>query len=95
LRTCIMLLAQDYDGAARSYEENIGRHGPVGLPVLSWAAAAYWALGREDDAGRAAAKLATRFPAFRLENWNFFKLLRFPDDRQRIHDLMRAAGLPE
>ena len=95
LRTCIMLLAQDYDGAARSYEENIGRHGPVGPPVLSWAAAAYWALGREDDAGRAAARLATRFPAFRLENWNFFKLLRFPDDRQRIHDLMRAAGLPE
>ncbi len=95
LRTCIMLLAQDYDGAVRSYQENVERHGPVGPPVLSWAAAAYWALGREDDAGRAAAQLATRFPAFRLENWNFFNLLKSPEDRQRIRDLMRAAGLPE
>jgi tetratricopeptide (TPR) repeat protein len=95
LRACIMILAQDYDGAVRSYEENVARHGPVGPPVLSWATAAYWALGRRDDAGRAAAQLAERFPAFRLENWNFFKLLRSPDDRRRIHDLMHAAGLPE
>jgi TolB-like protein/Tfp pilus assembly protein PilF len=95
LRSGIMFLAQDYDGAVRAYEENVERHGPVGPPVLSWAAAAYWALGRRDDAGRAAAQLATRFPAFRLENWNFFKLIRSPEDRRRIHDLMRAAGLPQ
>jgi adenylate cyclase len=95
LRTCIMLLARDHDGAVRSYEENLRRHGPVGPPVLSWAAAAYWALGREDDAGRAAARLMARFPAFRLENWNFFKMLKSHEDRRQIHDLMAAAGLPE
>jgi adenylate cyclase len=94
-RSGIMLLAKDYDGTLRSYEENIARHGPVGPPILSWAAAAYWALGRRDDAERAAAQLATRFPAFRLADWNFLKLLESPDDRRRIHDLMRAAGLPE
>lgn len=95
LRGIIMAMAQDYDGAVRSFEDNVARHGPVGPPVLCWAATAYWALGKRDDAGRAAEQLATRFPAFRLENWNFFKLLRSPEDRRRIHDLMRAAGLPE
>ena len=95
LRSGIMLLAKDYDGAVRSYEENIERHGPVGPPILSWAAAAYWALGRRGDAERAAAQLTTRFPAFRLADWNFLKLLKSPDDRRRIHDLMRAAGVPD
>ena len=95
LRCAILLLARDYDGAVRSYEENIERHGPVGPPVLSWAAAAYWALGRRDDAGRAAAQLAARFPAFRLKNWDFFKMLKSHEDRHLIHDLMRAASLPE
>ena len=94
LRGYIMAIAQDYDGAVRSFEQNIARHGPVGPPALAWAAAAYWALGKPDDAARAAEQLATRFPAFRLENWNFLKLIRSPEDRQRIYDLMRAAGLP-
>jgi TolB-like protein/Tfp pilus assembly protein PilF len=95
MRANISLIAQDYDGAVQSFEENIARHGPVGPPALAWAAAAYWALGRPEDAARAAAQLAARFPAFRLENWNFFKLLRRPEDCRRIHDLMRAAGVPE
>lgn len=94
LRGYIMTMAQDYDGAVWSFEQNIARHGPVGPPALAWAAAAYWGLGKPDDAARAAEQLATRFPAFRLENWNFLKLIRLPEDRRRIYDLMRAAGLP-
>jgi hypothetical protein len=62
---------------------------------MSWAAAAYWALDRRDDAERTAAQIVARYPAFRLEKSNFFNLLRSDDDRRRIHDLMRAAGLPE
>jgi adenylate cyclase len=95
MRCIIMAMAQDYEGAVRSFEENIARQGPVGPPVLTWAVTAYWALGKREDAERVAAQLATGFPAFRLKKWNFFKLLRSPKDRQRIHDLMRAAGLPE
>ena len=95
LRSGITFLAQDYDSAVWSYEENIKRQGPVGPPVLCWVAAAYWALNKPDDAAHAVTHLATRFPAFRLSSWNFLKLLRSPEDRQRIHDLMRAAGLPE
>jgi adenylate cyclase len=95
MRGIIKALAQDYDGAVQSFEENVSRHGPVGPPALSWMATAYWALGRRDETGRVLAQLAASFPAFRLENWNFFKLIRSPEDRQQIHDLMRAAGLPE
>ena len=89
------LLAQNYDIAALSYERNRQQHGPVGPPALCWAAAAYWALGREDETDRVKAQLRDQFPAFRLENWNFFKLVRSPDDRQRLFDLMRSAGLPQ
>jgi TolB-like protein/Tfp pilus assembly protein PilF len=95
MRGIIKALGQDYDGAVQSLEENISRHGPVGPPALSWLATAYWALGREEEAGRVLAQLAARFPAFRLENWNFIKLLRSSEDSQRIHDLMLNAGLPE
>jgi tetratricopeptide (TPR) repeat protein len=95
LRGMIMALALDYDGAVRAFEENIARHGPVGPPVLAWGATAYYALGRPDDAGRMVAQLATRFPAFRLENWNFFNLIQSPEERRRIYSLMLDTGLPE
>ena len=95
VRRVIMAMAQEYNGAVQSFEENIARHGPVGPPVLAWVATAYWALGKPDDAARISSDMATRFPAFRLKNWNFVKLIRSPEDRHRLHDQMRAAGLPE
>jgi TolB-like protein/class 3 adenylate cyclase len=95
LRGIIMAVAQDYEGAARSFEDNVSRHGPVGPPALCWAAAAYRALGKGDDARRIVAQLATRFPAFRLKSWNFLELFQSPEDRRRMHDLMSAADLPE
>jgi len=95
LRCGITFMAQDFDGAVQSYEENITRHGPLGPPVLAWAAAAYWAIGRQGDAESTVAQFATIYPDFRLQTWNFFKVLRSPDERRRIYDLMRAAGLPE
>jgi adenylate cyclase len=95
MRGIIKALAQDYDGAVQSFEENAARHGPVGPPALSWLATAYWALGVRDEAGRVLAQLAARFPAFRLGNWNFFNLIQSPEDRRRIRDLMVDAGVPE
>lgn len=94
LRSCIMLLAQDYEGSARSFEENVQREGPVGPPVLCWAAASYTAVGRKDDATRARTELAARFPAFRLTGWNFPKLIKSPEHRARYIDLMNAAEVP-
>jgi hypothetical protein len=79
----------------RAYELNIKRHGPVGPPALSWAATAFWSLGRRDEAARAVARLTTQFPDFCLRRWNFFEVLRLSEDRARIYDLMKVAGLPE
>lgn len=95
LRCVIMLIERDYEGALRSFEENVARHGPVGPPALAWAAAAYKALGRRDDAIRMSAQLSSLFPAFRLKGWNFFKLIRGRETREWMHGLMREAGVPE
>jgi adenylate cyclase len=94
LRGIIMAMMGDYGGALRSFEENIARQGPVGPPVLAWGATAYHALGNTDDAQRMLARLTTQFPAFRLESWNFPKLVRSPETRNQFLDLMRAAGVP-
>lgn len=95
IRGIVMAMAQEFGGAVQSFEENIARHGPVGPPVLAWGAMAYDVLGRSDKARHMLGQLASGFPAFRLENWNFLKLVRSPGDRQRFIDLMRAAGVPE
>ena len=95
MRGIIKALAQDYDGAVQSLEENAARHGPIGPPALSWLATAYCALGRQDETKRVLDQLEARFPAFRLKNWNFVKLIASPEDRRRVHDLMRDAGVPE
>ena len=47
------------------------------------------------EAERTAAQLTSRFPAFRLANWNFFNMFQSPEDRREFHDLMSATGLPE
>jgi adenylate cyclase len=95
MRSVIMVMARDYAGSVLSFEENIARHGPIGPPILAWAQTAYWALGRADDAKRIAVQLATRFPAFRLGNWNFLELVRSREERRGFCELMRSAGLPE
>jgi tetratricopeptide (TPR) repeat protein len=92
---CILFLEGNHDGAVRSFEENLARHGPVGPQVLCWTAAAYGPLDRRTDAAHQVDLQVSRFPAFRLDNWNFFKLLHSPEERQRVHDLMVAAGVPE
>ena len=90
----IKLMAGDDLGAITAFEENVSRQGPIGPPALCWPAAAYWALGRKDDAARMAAMLSERFPKFRLQGWNSQKLIREPGVSERLTDLMLAAGVP-
>jgi TolB-like protein len=95
IRAVIMAMAGDYAGSVASFEENVARGGPIGPPVLAWAGLAYWSLARTSDAERIGALLANRFPAFRLTNWNFLKLVRSSEESVRFHDRMRSAGVPE
>ncbi len=89
----IKLMAGDYQGSITAFEENVSRQGPIGPPALCWPAAAYWALGQKDDAARMSAMLSEKFPEFRLKGWNFHKLIREPGVRDRLQDLMLAAGV--
>jgi TolB-like protein len=95
MRGIIKGLAEDYEGAAQCLEENAARHGPVGPPALAWLATSYQALGRQDETGRVLARLAAQFPQFRLGDWNFFRLIKPPQQCQRVRALMIEAGLPE
>ena len=88
-------MAADYQGTVAAYEENLENGGPVGPPLMSWVAAAYSALGRKQEADQLAGQVADRFPGFGLTNWNFLVMPRRPEDRRRMHDLMRDAGLPD
>ena len=89
------LMAADYVGVITAYEENLKRQGPVAAPAMSWVAAAHSAIGQHQKAAQLVAQVKDRFPDFRLKNWNFLKLPRQPEDRQRMHDLMREAGVPQ
>lgn len=95
MRGIIKGLAGDYEGAAQSLEENAARHGPVGPPALAWLATSYRALGRQAEVDRVLARLAAQFPQFRVGNWNFLRLIKSPEERQRVRDRMIEAGLPE
>ena len=93
---CIInLLRGAYAGAAEAFERNVARHGPVGPPALSWVAAAYQLLGREEDARRTADRLAAQFPAYRAREANFLKLIRPPEKREELLAAMLEAGLTE
>ena len=95
LLSMVRLIGGDNEGAIQAFDANIARNGPVGPPVLCWIAAANQALGREDDARRLVGQLTAMFPEFRLGGWNFQNLIRRPEDRQRLDDLILAAGVPE
>lgn len=95
IRGAILMFANDYSGSVRSFEENFNRQGPVGSPLLAWTAAAYRENGNQSQSQKIKDQLTQNFPEFRLNGWNFLKLTRLPDVRQRIHDQMVSAGVPE
>ncbi len=94
LRCMILTMAGEHERALAAFRENLARGGPVGPPVLAYAAAANEALGHHDDAAGLASNLVAGFPSFRLSEWNFLQLLEPAERRQRITAMMAAAGLP-
>ena len=84
----------DYEAAKEAFELNIARQGPVGPPVLAFLMTIYRHMGDEVQAARAADRLNTEFPGFRIGNWNFFRTIKNEADRHRILNDMEAAGVP-
>jgi tetratricopeptide (TPR) repeat protein len=95
IRAQVSMIAADYEAAVQSLKRNIRRQGPVGVPALCTGAASYWALGRTEEAHAMVQRLASQFPEFRLGTWNFLTIPRDPDVRERVTELMRAAGVPD
>lgn len=88
------LLAEEYEKAVETLEANVRRGGPVGPPAMCWGSAALMGYGREDDARELAARIASNYPDFVLDNWNLPKLVRDDAVRAKFSGLMRAAGIP-
>lgn len=88
------LLAGDPEGTIRAFETNLMRRGPVGPPVLCWVAAAHIRLGNMDEAHAIRDRLLAAFPAFRLEGWNFLRLLEDCRVCEQLPGEIQEAGIP-
>jgi len=91
----VHLSAGNHAQAVECFNRNTARRGPVGPPALSGLAASYWALDRRDEAHEVTARLRKDFPNHRLTGWNFLSIIRRATTRDRVHALMRDAGIPE
>jgi len=87
-------LAGDYDSAVVCFRENENQHGPVGPPALSFHAAALSELGRIDEMQQRVDRVLTEFPRFSLKDWNFFRIIKNPEIRDRLRRQMQEAGIP-
>jgi TolB-like protein len=88
------LFAARYDEAA-SWAEKALREQPDWIPALRTACASYALAGRDDDAGRAMARLRRLAPEMRVSNLKGLMPLRRSEDLSRLTAGLRSAGLPE
>jgi adenylate cyclase len=89
------LFAGDYGAAVDTFNENVARNGPIGPPALCWGAAAFEGAGHKEEARRLTVRLSADFPGFIMTGWNYFSVIRDDDVRDRVINLMRAAGVAE
>ncbi len=93
LMALLKFLDGDFAGTIEAHEANVARGGPTGPPALAWSAAAHHALGNDQAAAAAIARLRQRFPGFSLKQWNFFGLFPKAEDADRVRRLMAEAGV--
>ena len=84
-----------YQESLDAFEENVRIGGPIGPPALAFAIASCRGLGRHEDEARYLAQLKSAFPAFRLHGWNQPAIIREPEARDRVTELMLLAGIPD
>ncbi len=87
-------LAGDYDKAS-SAAEQVLREKPDNFLALRHAAASSALAGRVEEAQQAMARLRQIDPELRVCNLKDLVPLRRPEDRARLEEGMRKAGLPE
>src|SRR5262249_3141097 len=86
--------AGDYDKASSLAEQALCEK-PDSSVALRYAAASNALAGRPKEAQQAMARLRQIDPELRVSNLNDMAPLRRPEDRARLEEGMRKAGLPE
>ena len=85
----------DYEAARDALELNLARKGPNGPPAQVSLAVAYQGLGQTEKAREIVAELMKDTPNFRLADWNLLTVVKPPAAREKVVQLLVAAGVPE
>jgi adenylate cyclase len=85
----------DYEEAARVQDERERRFGVSGVNERVVRAATYTLLGRHDEATESAKRIIENHPKFNLSQWRFLKGWKRSEDRERLYDAAKRAGVPE
>jgi TolB-like protein/class 3 adenylate cyclase/Tfp pilus assembly protein PilF len=84
-----------YDAAISELKENFDRGGPIDDAGLAVWAAALSELGETVEAATLVDKLFDIYPDFNLRSFWLLRLYVRPEDRNRLTEIFKRAGLPE
>ena len=86
---------RNYDKSVETWRWRMRKY-PVGNPIPHvMLAAGLDLLGRTDEAAKVAAKFRDLRPSFRLSKWRYIKLYKSAENRKRLYDAAKRAGIPE
>ncbi len=85
----------DYEAAITAFEKNYAHGGPIDDAGLAVWAGAISELGRSDEATAMIDRLFDGYPDFHLRSFWLLRLYVRAEDRNRLTDIFRRAGLPE
>ena len=85
----------NYGESVKGWNRRIGQF-PVGNPnPYVYLAAAQTLLGKTEDAAATAVKLRKLYPKFRLSTWRYIDTFRSSENRERLYNAAKRAGVPE
>ncbi len=85
----------DYAKSAKFLKEWTQKY-PIGTPIpYAFVPAALVLLGKTDEAATQVAKYRELFPDFRLSKWSYINLYKLAENRQRLYEAAKRAGVPE
>ncbi len=94
--TWAQFMSRNYTETVRLYTEMSRKFPHSKIASLMVApAAAYALLERPEEASRVVKNLLETHPDFNLSQWKFSKLWKLEENRTRLYDAAKKAGIPE
>jgi tetratricopeptide (TPR) repeat protein len=81
-----------YEESISNMKKAIERYGSVAFRNL-FLIASYSMLGRMEEAKESAQQWLKANPSFTLSSWGFGRQYKRPEDRERLYEALRKAGL--